>query len=243
MIYKFFNISIVLFGIIFSVHAQSGIQASDQLTLNQADSLFESKKYTEALKLYNSLFEAKKSSPAMLLRMAFIHEGLSKDVEALYFLHQYYALTADRRVLTKITELAETNDLRGYEYSDLDYILNLIDRYRMSILGALAALIVLSIVLIWRQSKQEQSAAPALVLQIICLAMLFTLTNHLLEKEQGIISSRNTILMTGPSAGATPIRALEKGHKVTVIESDEVWTKIRWEDQVGFVRNNRILPI
>ncbi len=44
--------------------------------LNQADSLFQEKKYTESLDIYEDIVTAnKKASPAMLLRMAYIYEG------------------------------------------------------------------------------------------------------------------------------------------------------------------------
>lgn len=243
MIYKFFNISILWLGLLVIAHAESLGSISDQVTLNQADSLFEKKKYTEALQRYLSLYEAEKSSPAMMLRMAYIHEGLGKDVEAIYYLHQYYTQTADRAVLSKITELAEANDLSGYEYSDAEYLFNLLDRYRISILLALVAVMILSVVLIRRAKRHSGALIPPFVLQIVSLILLFIFTNRLFETNQGIISSQHTLLMNGPSAGATPLQALGKGNKVRVLDVDAVWTKVQWHDQVGFVRNNRILPI
>ncbi|MFT4737113.1 MAG: hypothetical protein ACI8QD_001754 [Cyclobacteriaceae bacterium] len=243
MIYKFLNICIALFGLLYCVSAQPNQLDRQNLSLSTGDSLFEQKKYTEALDIYVDLYQEKMSSPAMLLRMSYIYEGLKQEVQALYYLNQYYRLTADRDVLTKIAGLADNKNLSGYEYSDVDYILGFFSKYQLQIVLFLISILALSTVLTWKRQKAELSVIPPVILQVCVLALLFTFGNGLLDKSTGIIQTGNTPLMLGPSAGAEAITLVEKGHKVTILDRDEIWTKISWGERVGYIRNHRILPI
>jgi hypothetical protein len=242
MIYKFSNILTFALGLLVSLQALAQANTTEHL-LQRADSLFESKKYTEALVEYQQLYKDQKASPSMLLKMAFIHEGLDQTVEALYYLNQYYELSADREVIQKISSLAETNELQGYRYTDADYILNFLNRYRIQFLSAMAALLMLTSIISWKRNQKNESLIPSFVFQVLLVIILFVFNNDILSDQQAIIKSNNTVLMNGPGAGAEPITVIKMGHKVTVLDRDEIWTKINWNDHVGFVRNNRILPI
>ena len=179
----------------------------------------------------------------MLLRMAFIHEGLDQVVESMYYLNQYYQLSADREAILKITELAEANDLRGYQYSDGDYLINLLNRYKQLVTALLASLLLLSGIILWRRKAAKASLVPPFVFQLLCAIALVIFINGILDTDEAIIRSSNTVLMNGPGAGAEPITVLDKGHKVTVLEQQDIWTKITWNETIGYVRNHRILPI
>src|SRR5690348_1763124 len=73
--------------------------------IKQADSLFQAKQYTQSLALYQSVFNEKKYSPAMLLKMAYIQEGLGKIGQTLYYLRLYYLASDDEQALHKMEEL------------------------------------------------------------------------------------------------------------------------------------------
>lgn len=243
MINNFSKILLILMGLCYSAFLSAQSLNINQQNLLEADSLFANKRYTEALENYEEIFSKQQATPAMLLRMSFIHEGLDQVVPSMFYLNQYFQMTADREAIQKITNLAEANELRGYQFHDTDYIFNLISRYRNLVMSLLAALSVLAGVILWRRKKQEQSLVPALVFQILCVGLLFTLSNGLFEKNEAIITSGNTVLMNGPGAGAEPITVINKGHKVKVLEQRQFWSKITWNETQGYVRNHRILPI
>ena len=92
--------------------------------ISLADSLFEKRKFTESLEIYENIIVEKKASPAMLLRMAYIYEGLDDLSSALISLDHYYKITADKKVLNKMKELADQNELEGYDTSDWGYLIN-----------------------------------------------------------------------------------------------------------------------
>ena len=109
---------------LFFISLGSPSMAQSNYRLSTADSLFIKQKYTEAFAIYNEVFKSGKVSESMLVKMSFIKEGLGDNVQALYFLDQYYNLTADKSVLLKMQELADENDLNGYSVGDKEFFLN-----------------------------------------------------------------------------------------------------------------------
>lgn len=210
--------------------------------LNRADSLFTQQKYTEALDLYENLYASGQASSAMLLKMAFIQDGLNNYAEALFYLDKYYLLSADRKVVGKIEALAEANDLRGYAYDDTNYFLALLGKYRVPFTLLLLAISTLLFVYIIKKSKQEEKPLAAGIIQVMIIAIIFAV-NNFSASPRGIILSNNTLLRSGPSAGAEPIEMLSKGHKVKVLSQDEVWTKVMWDGREVYVRRGKLRVI
>src|SRR3989337_2464064 len=107
---KFLVVSIVL--------SLSTFQSSAQISgyrLKTADSLFQAKRYTQSLEHYEEILRQKQYSPAMLLKMAYVYEGLNQIGSAMYYLNLYYIATSDKSVLDKMDELATKYDLEGYQ--------------------------------------------------------------------------------------------------------------------------------
>lgn len=231
--------------ILFFIGIQSTQGQSVTDKLNTADSLFLSKKYTESLTMYDDILKTTgKASPAMLLKMAYINEALENFGEALYHLNNYYSLTSDEKVLTKMRDLAATKDLEGYEASNLDYLLKFYNRYRLMFVALFAALGLLVLSMIYRQKKKHSKPAPTLgVALVLILVMGLYLTNFSGIKHKGIISSTNAYLMTGPSAGSDLVEVVGEGHKVEILGQQDIWVEIKWKEGRAFVRENNIKPL
>ncbi|MBV6647338.1 MAG: hypothetical protein KI790_17905 [Cyclobacteriaceae bacterium] len=213
-------------------------------SVERADSLFALQKYTEAFVLYETIFEEdKKASPAMLLKMAFIKEGLGNYVSALYYLNTYYQLTSDKKTLNKMREVAEQHDLVGYEYSDVDFFFNVLHRYEFHIIGALLAFSLMLAAYIYRKRTNNELPVTASLLQLLTIVVILLISNDLLSQEIGIVAKDKTLLMTGPSAGAEPVELIDSGHRLHVIEHGELWSKVQWNEQEVYLRKNRLLII
>ncbi|WP_421764322.1 SH3 domain-containing protein [Ekhidna sp.] len=223
---------ILFLGILTSTSAQNAM-------LNEADSLFLEQKYTQAIENYQDLYKNGMASPSMLLKMAFIQDGLGRHAEALYYLEKYYRMSADRNVVTKIEELSGNNDLQGYRYDDTDYFINLINKYRPQLLALFIALAVLMLVYILRKTKEGEKPIAAPIIQFFVICVILGL-NNLEGSESAIIISDSTLLRSGPSAGAEPVDLIKKGHKVKVLGQDAVWTKIVWNEEEVYVRNGKL---
>jgi tetratricopeptide (TPR) repeat protein len=236
---KFF---LVFFLIIFVWQAQ----AQDILVkMQKADDLFQKKKYTEALDIYESIFKSgQKASPKMLLKMAFIYEGLNDYTKTLYYLNLYYHFSPDSEVLTQMDNIANQYRLKGYEHSDLDYAATLYQRFFYLFALAFLGLCSLTFVFIlYRQLYKHpipQRYRFAFVLTMAALLVWIYLTD---ENLAGIISQNNTYLMSAPSSGAEVVKVVEKGHKVRILAKEDVWYKIAWEKQTLYVKANHLLLI
>jgi tetratricopeptide (TPR) repeat protein len=218
--------------------------ASGQVTgfrLGQADSLFEKKQYTQSLEHYQTILEQGEYTPSMLLKMAYIEEGLGRVGQALYYLDRYYLATNDKLVLDKMEELSTKYNLKGYENSDARVVLSLYHDYREAISIALAAITVflLSLLFFWRKRhKRSIAAGTMLIIVVLALAVHINLGEKI---TTGIKGEPDTYLMAGPSPGASVVSVVDEGHRVEVIGKVDVWYKVRWDEQTVFVRDHDLL--
>ncbi|HPH45480.1 MAG TPA: SH3 domain-containing protein [Chryseolinea sp.] len=211
--------------------------------LKQADSLFQAKRYVQSLEHYETILEQKQYTPSMLLKMAFIHEGLGRIGPALYCLNLYYTRTHDQAVSDKMEELAAKFSLKGYEYSDRNKIFSLYQQYSLYISFALIAIAIflMSLVLFLRR-KKSHLLFPASVLVVILIGFMVHV-NVGQFFSTGIVSSPHTYVMAGPSPGADVITVLEEGHRFTVLGRKDVWLKIKWNGANAFVKENNLLML
>lgn len=209
-------------------------------TVAHADSLFDSKKYTEAFETYQSIYSEGLASPAMLAKMAFIKEGLGNYTEALFYLDHYYKKTSNKKVLQKMYELADQNDLSGYEFSDYKFFVNNINKHNLYIILTLLFLTAAVVSIMYGKRVRGSRAAPWAVLQLLIIIPALLILNSYFSEKEAIIMKDQTVLMEGPSAGSEPLDLLDKGHKVKVLEIEPVWSKIQIGETKAYVRSNRI---
>lgn len=229
--------------LIFNAFLSSNAQTS-HFRLQTADSLFQAKRYTQSLEHYEEILRQKQYTPAMLLKMAYIYEGLNQIGSAMYYLNLYHIATNDKSVVAKMDELATKYNLQGYEITDSDRFWAFYLDNHLYISLALAALSILMVSILYhtrfRLHKRPTGSAIAV---IVVLIILFLHVHYGTERTRGIISDASTYLMDGPSAGAAVIDIVGDGHRVQVIGKKDVWVKIEWDDEVAFVKQNSIRPV
>lgn len=231
-----FKTGIVLLILFFGFFKAS---AQANTALEKADSLFNTQKYTEAFGIYDSIFRSGKATDAMLLKMAFIREGLDDYTGTLYYLDQYYQLTADKQVLYKMEELAKAQGLKGYQVDDRRFFLNILQSYQSQIMLALTAVIVVLFFGMYMVRRKGSNAwGLAVVMVLLCLALGF-LVNGGLQENRALIDEQ-ALLMSGPSAASEPVERVNRGHRVEILDESDVWAEIRWEDRTVYIRNSKI---
>jgi len=209
--------------------------------LQQADSLFAQKQYTESINLYEQLYRKEMASPAMLLRMAFIQEGLGEYSQSLYYLNEYYLMTFDEEVLSKIATLSEEHNLRGYEFSDIDFIRGFMKQYQYLFIYLLIALTMGGLAYFIFRGKTHASKPYGFgVSYLLILGLLFYFTNFPLLPSYGIIVDNNTYLMTAPSAGSDVLNIVLEGHRVKVAGWEDIWIRIEWDGQIAYIRQDNL---
>ena len=211
--------------------------------LFEADSLFRSKKYTESKSIFSEITATGKASPALLLKMAYIDEGLGDYVQALFHLNSYYSMTSNEQALDKMRSIAEKKDLVGYKYSDYSFFRNLLTEFKGEIEMCLCSILLLLSFLSFRKKQVMKAFRPIIYIQIGLVFILGLWVNDVFEYDRAIINADNVILMSAPSAGAEPVEIIEKGHLIEVLSRHDTWVKILWYDQEVFIKTQKLLFI
>ena len=220
----------------------TNVMAAESQKLQQADSLFELKKYTESFEVYEQLLtKDQKASPKMLLKMAFIKEGLGDYSSALYYLNVYYLKTSDKQARTKMKDIAEEHNLSGFVINDSDFFLNLLNKYKSTLAYCILGLSVIFLIVILYQKFGVKTRPVAFSLVFIVLQiMFFYVLNYSDNTNQAIIVEGNSYLMSGPSSGSDFVEVVEKGHRVKTFEEHGPWLEILWNDQKVYIKKNKV---
>ena len=219
----------------FSASAQS---------LQSADSLYKAKQFTQAFEQFRLIYQNGRYSPAMLLKMAHIQEGLGHLGESLYYLNLYSLATHDVSVLKKMEELAQKNNLKGYETTDNTRFLAWLQTYRTETSLALAALACFLLGVIWFEhtKKKTRPVASAVMLGAVLLT-LFAHNNFFRPIPRGIIALPKTYLMSGPSSGSSVVAIIDEGHQLPIKGKTDVWLKVNWDNAEVYVKAGRIRTV
>lgn len=208
----------------------------------RADSLFAQKQYTQAFALYRQVLEKEQQfSPSMLLKMAFIKEGLREYTGAMYYLHLYYTKTPNRTVLRKMEDLAQAHQLAGYEYSDLQFFKTQFYEYYLAILeGLLLAAVITITVMAFRFQPKLIGDAFKLGF-ILYLVFIFYYINYLNLGREGIIRRNRIPVMSAPAAGADWLATANQGHKLKLTGEHDIWYEVEWKNRRAYIRKQNIL--
>jgi hypothetical protein len=242
MQWRFLKILLLILPGLFFIHNPILAQQSS-FRLRQADSLFQAKQYTQSLELYQTMFDQHHYTPAMLLKMAYIEEGLGETGRALYHLNLYFKVTNDKSALEKMEQLATKYNLEGYEQTDAGIALSYYHDYRSIITITLASFLFLTASLAFYQTRKKSKPVALSIFMIFWITLLAVHLNLGEGINTGIISHPQTYVMSGPSAGAPVTAILTAGHRVEIIGKKDVWLKIRWEGETVYVKESNILPV
>lgn len=210
-----------------------------------ADSLFKDKKYTQSYELYDSIYtQGNYVSPAMLLKMAYIREGLGDYTMALYLLYDYYIQTSDEFALEKMESLASARNLVGYEYSDKEYFLSVYHKYYDEIIISLGALSLLFLAgLLYQKFKFKRKPVGNFVLLSLSSISLLYVLNIGMGYKEAIVIHQNTYAMDSPSSAGNVVDIIGEGHKIIIDGSEDVWIKTSWKNQIVYVKKKNVLLI
>jgi hypothetical protein len=210
--------------------------------LQKADSLFTQQQYTQSFDLYDSIYQyQQEASPAMLLKMAYIKEGLNDITAAQYYLNEYYLATSNELALQKMEDLAEANNLNGYQHNDITFFFNIYYKnYNWLVIGLISFCLIILFIIIYQRKRFRIRPWTNSFFLVLLLAGLFILVNFGKDYNRGVIIKNNTFIMAAPSSAAELIDVTTKGHKVIVHGKKDVWYKIEWQDQEAYIKAKNI---
>lgn len=226
--------------LIFLLILQSISSQADTGRLFHADSLFQSKNYQEALVIYESILNEEQAySPAMLLKMAFISEGIGDYPKTTLYLSKYYEHNPNPQIPNKIKELTNQNSLVGYSMSDRDQFFSVLTDNGQLITSVLGLLLIGSLIALVLKSFKAGYAVVSLFL----IGMVGLSNNFLQKPETGIITGSPSLVMDHPSAGGNLIRQVGSGHRVIIKSSVDIWYEVEWGDQTAYIKKDQIVKI
>jgi hypothetical protein len=212
--------------------------------LAKGDSLFQQKRYTQSFEIFKALFDNRQYSPAMLLKMAYIQEGLNHISQSAYYLNLYYVATQDKAASSKLEELAEKYRLEGYASSEFDRAFAVYEEHKTLLtLSLVSVLIFLGILVTIQRLRFQTKPYVAWSLLIIFSVILLAHLNLTERYPQAIIVKDNTYLMDAPSAGASVISVVRDGHRVQVMGKNDVWLKVKWGESEAYIKESNLQPI
>jgi hypothetical protein len=213
--------------------------------LSIADSLFGEKKFTESFEIYKALLEQEQvASPGMLLRMAYIKEGLKEPDLTLYYLTLYHRTTGDQLAAEKIEALASKSRLIGYEQNLISNFQLLTHRYSLPIRVVMT--LALGIILLLAVFSARRRGRPAIgwgVSLLLVAALFFVVENIPLLPQVGITAHTPTMLMSAPSSAAKVVEITGTGHRVQVMAKKDIWYKVKWRGETGYIRESDLAII
>ena len=217
-----------------SIHCQA-----DVIALEKADSLFNSRSYKEAMEIYDVNYQSGIYSPAMLLKMAFIAEGIGDNERATLYLSKYYDLDPNPQAITKIKSLTGQSSLVGYEVSDGQRFMIFLTEYQTYIVGVLAFFLALSIITSWitgRKSEKTQNLWPTILL----ILMIFLANNFLNGPRTALITSSPTFIVSQPTAGGDLVDMVEPGHRIRIKSAKDIWYEVEWKNKSAYIKKEDV---
>lgn len=232
-------ISALLFATIF------GFSQDLQANLKQADSLFKEQRFTQSFDLYQQLYESQAhASPAMLLKMAYIKEGLGDIPTAQYYLNEYYLATSNDLALQKMEDLAEAHGLEGYNHNDITFLFNLYYKnYNWLLIGIIGLTALVFLYVLYDRFKLQGRPISSTIFLGILLIVLFYLVNFGRDYDKALVTRSNTFVMAAPSAGSDVLDVIQKGNKLEVNGTYDVWSEVEWNGQTAYVKTRNIKPL
>jgi hypothetical protein len=229
------HIFIIKFITFFIVFSQSFNCQANKLTLEKADSLFNHKKYQEAMVLYEELLQKEEVfSNSMLLKMAFITEGKGDFGKASFYLAKYYDQNPNPNVINKVKSLTGQNELFGYEINDWDRFLKFLSDLQLEITLSLALCLIIGFSLLLLSKKVlNHRYYPPIALLII---LTFVANNFLQQTQSGIVTGSPTLIMNEPTSAGKLLANVDPGHRVIIKSSKDIWYEILWKGEKAFIK-------
>jgi hypothetical protein len=233
--FKFLLSSLILLLAITSI----GLTQSLEKELVKADSLYKKKQYISAVKIYEKIYEEGKSSPAMLLKLAKIAEGMGNSGNSIYYLENYFRLTKDETALTYLQQTLDEKSALGFDYG-LRYKADMFYK-EWKIYFQLFFSIILFFGLGLMIKNQSSNSKKRNYFAMALIPMLFIgFLNNYDGRNEAIITTIPSYLLEGPSSGANLVKKVNVPAKVEVKNKIDVWSHVIIDDKSAYIKTSQI---
>lgn len=234
MRHKIFSFFLVFFITISFSNTSSG----KNISLIRADSLFKENKRAEAISAYHSILDNGSFSPMLFLKLAYMQETSGDVSGAMVTLNTLYKINPDPEIHLKMEELAHINNLSGYQYTDRQYFNTLYQKYYYYIL--LFVLITSGLYFVHLNLKKIKGNNMGMrpLLFICTLLVLFYIVNFNIQPLHAVIINKHTLIMSAPSPGSDLLEITGSGHRVSLIDKNDIWYQVDIHDKTGYIKKS-----
>ncbi|WP_229203265.1 SH3 domain-containing protein [Dyadobacter jejuensis] len=201
--------------------------------------------YTEALSLYKKNFtNSEKNNQPMVLKLAFLSERTGNYSDVLFYLSQLALVNPSRTLFEKMDKMASEHNLKGYDFNDYSYFIIFYRRY-----GAYLPLLLLVfgayiIYIMYWKTKRRQGILIVHKLSILTyLLVVGVIINLPSLYRSAVITNPKTFLRENPTAAASVVDRVGKGHRVTILGSVDHWYRIIWNNSIVYIRHSDVRNI
>lgn len=228
----------ILFFTIFSFFALTTYGQRFSEFQKKGDSLFQVNDFFNAALIYDSILNQSVVSPSLYLKLAYIYESTGNIADLMVVLNKYYKVYPSANIQFKIEEIAREYQLKGYKYTDFDYFMSLYRQYYYYILLFFLATSGLYFTHLITKKIKGNPLSFRPLLFIVILLFLLLLINFNLHPVRAIIKHSNTLIMSAPAAGSELLEQATSGHRVNVLDQNDVWVEVDYENQVCYIKES-----
>lgn len=211
-------------------------------SLKKADSLFLHQNFNAAEQIYEeNLSKIRFPSSKLYLKLAFIKEQKRDFLNTLYYLNKSYELKPNDKILSKLNEIAIQNDLKGYELDDFNFLVLLYKQYSGFLVAIMLVLgIYIFSVLVFKQYKKHYIPLSQKIFLLVYLIGVSILLNLPDRYHQAIVNTDSVILRDAPSSGAHAIETIDKGNRLSVLGTTDIWHRVVWHGKLMYVKESDV---
>ncbi len=200
--------------------------------LYKGDSLFALGGYTQALGIYEELYKTHRVfSPAMLVKMAYVYEGLGDATMSLYMLNKYYLRNPDHEVLQKMASLAQKNNLPGYEYKEKNFLITYYKQYEEEILRVVLIVLMAMFMLgLINRIRGNYPTPGFLLFYFILAASAFLVHFRGIDERYGIVVREDTRAYEQPASASAVKMNLPRGSRMIISDQQDKWFQVVLEE-------------
>ena len=212
----------------------------DVVLLKKADSLYKTENFNAAETIYEqSLSKIKNPSKSLFLKLANIKEKKGDYLKTLYFLNKSYEIDPTEKVLSKLNEIANLHELKGYELNDFNFLILFYKKYSGFLVAILLILgIYIFVILFIKKYKNSHIPTNQKAFLIVYLVGVSLLMNLPDKYHQGIINHDGVLLRSEPSAAANVMGEINKGNRLNIIGGNDIWRRVIWNDHFVYLKES-----
>ena len=231
-----------LFILFWTFLSQPILAQKNSTALAKADSLFEAGAYEQAYPVYRRVLRQEQLvSSRLLLRMAYIQEGLEHYPAALYYLSLAQARQPRLATWRKMTELAQNYRLTGYATTWQQQFSITLRRYYYRILQVLLVVAVAGGTLLLVRRRHTQTTWWSVYGGYVGLAVVYL--NLFGPEKVGIVSRPSAAIMEAPSPGASWLTTAAAGDRLIVLGQRDIWYEVQWRGQSAYIRRHDLMLV